>query len=103
MHRLRDNFFDIVIDGKRHEVKREGKILALTPKEYRLLDTLVRHKGEAITRKQLIEEAWGPHFKETNNELNVHIRYLRRKVDSDRTSPLIQTVRGVGYTLRETK
>lgn len=93
---------DIVIDGKRHEVMREGKVLGLTPKEYRLLDTLTRHKGQAITRKQLIEEAWGPDFVETNKELNVHIRYLRRKVDSGRTHPLIQTIRGVGYALRET-
>jgi DNA-binding response OmpR family regulator len=92
---------DLIIDGKKHEVTREGKPLSLTPKEYRLLDTLLRNKGQAITRKQLIEEAWGPHFKETNNELNVHIRYLRRKVDSGRTKPLIKTIRGVGYALRE--
>lgn len=93
---------DLIVDGKKHEVTRSGKVLALTPKEYRILDTLIRNKGQAITRKQLIEEAWGPHFKETNNELNVHIRYLRRKVDSGRKQPLIKTVRGVGYTLRET-
>lgn len=95
------SFGDLVIDGKKHEVTRDGKIIALTPKEYRLLDTLIRNKGQAITRKQLTEEAWGPTFVETNNELNVHIRYLRRKIDSDRTEPLIQTIRGVGYTLRE--
>lgn len=92
---------DIVIDAKKHEVTRKGKILPLTPKEYRLLDTLARNKGHAITRKQLIEEAWGPHFVETNNELNVHVRYLRKKIDSDRKEPLIKTVRGVGYTMRE--
>lgn len=95
------NLGDLIVDGKKHEVTRDGKVLALTPKEYRLLDTLIRNKGHAITRKQLIEEAWGPHFKETNNELNVHILYLRRKVDSGRKTPLIQTVRGVGYTLKE--
>lgn len=92
---------DLVIDGKKHEVTRDGKVLTLTPKEYRILGTLVRNKGQAISRKQLIEEAWGPSFVETNNELNVHIRYLRRKVDSERKSPLIKTVRGVGYTLSE--
>lgn len=92
---------DIVIDGKKHEVVRDGKVLALTPKEYRLLGTLIRNKGQAITRKQLIEEAWGPSFVETNNELNVHIRYLRRKVDLKRKQPLIKTVRGVGYILSE--
>jgi DNA-binding response OmpR family regulator len=93
---------DLVIDGKKHEVTRNGEVLLLTPKEYRIFGTLVRNKGQAITRKQLIEEAWGPSFIETNNELNVHIRYLRRKVDSKRTKPLIQTVRGVGYMLTET-
>ncbi len=92
---------DIVIDGKKHEVTREGKALALTPKEYRLLGTLIRNKNQAITRKQLIEEAWGPSFVEANNELNVHIRYLRRKIDSKRKLPLIQTIRGVGYILTE--
>ncbi len=95
------NIADLVVDGKRHQVTRASKALSLTPKEYRLLDTLIRNKGQAITRKQLIEEAWGPHFVETNNELNVHIRYLRRKIDSDRDEPLIQTIRGVGYALRE--
>lgn len=92
---------DLVIDGKRHEVKRGDKVLPLTPKEYRILDTLARNKGQAITRKQLTEEVWGPNFVETNNELNVHVRYLRRKVDSGRKQPLIQTIRGVGYTIRE--
>lgn len=92
---------DIIVDNKKHEVTRDGKVVKLTPKEYRILETLIRNKDQAITRKQLIEEVWGPSFKETNNELNVHIRYLRRKIDSDRKQPLIQTVRGVGYTLRE--
>lgn len=92
---------DIVIDPKKHEVTRKGKVISLTPKEYRLLGTLMRNKSQAISRKQLIEEAWGPDFVESNNELNVHVRYLRRKVDEGRKQPLIQTVRGVGYTIRE--
>ncbi len=92
---------DITIDSLKHEVTRAGKIISLTPKEYRLLDTLIKNKGNAITRKQLISEAWGPQFKETNNELNVHIRYLRRKIDTSRTKPLVQTIRGVGYTIRD--
>jgi DNA-binding response OmpR family regulator len=92
---------DLIIDAKKHQVTKNGVVLSLTPKEYRLLDTLSRNKGQAVTRKQLIEEAWGPGFKETNNELNVHIRYLRRKIDAKRKTPLLKTVRGVGYTLRE--
>lgn len=95
------NVADLIIDEKKHEVMRDGKIIPLTPKEYRILGTFVRNKGQAITRQQLIEEVWGPLFVETNNELNVHIRYLRRKVDSGRVHPLIQTIRGVGYALRE--
>lgn len=95
------NVADLIIDEKKHEVMRDGKIIPLTPKEYRILGTFVRNKGQAITRQQLIEEVWGPLFVETNNELNVHIRYLRRKVDSGRLHPLIQTIRGVGYALRE--
>lgn len=94
-------FFDIVLDSKKHVVTRAGKPLALTPKEYRLLETLLRNKGQAITRLQLIEETWGKNAKEVDLELNVHMRYLRRKVDAGRKESLIQTVRGVGYTLRE--
>lgn len=92
---------DIILDHNKHKVTRTGEDLLLTPKEYRLLDTLIRNKGLAVTREQLIEEAWGPGFLETNNELNVHIRYLRRKIDSKRKIPLLQTIRGVGYSLRE--
>ncbi|MDP3962382.1 MAG: response regulator transcription factor [bacterium] len=92
---------DLVVDKTRHEVTRAGKRVQLTPKEYRLLDTLIRHSSHAMTRRQLIDEAWGPDFVEANNELNVHIRYLRRKIDPANAKPLIHTIRGVGYTLRE--
>ncbi len=92
---------DLVLDTKRHEFTRGNKVLALTPKEYRLLETLVRHNGQALTRKQLLNAAWEPGFKEANNELNVHMRYLRSKIDLADLKPLIHTVRGVGYALRE--
>jgi DNA-binding response OmpR family regulator len=92
---------DLIVDQKRHETTRAGRVIQLTPKEYRLLETMVRHKGEALTRRQLLDEAWGPTFEETNHELNVHIRYLRRKIDGNSTKPLIHTVRGVGYVLKE--
>jgi DNA-binding response OmpR family regulator len=92
---------DLVLDRNRHEVVRAGKKLALTPKEFRLLDTLVRNTGQAMSRRQLLDEAWGPDFTEGNHELNVHMRYLRRKVDPSGAKPLIHTIRGVGYTLRE--
>lgn len=92
---------DLVIDTKKHEVSRAGKVIALTPKEYRLLDILVRNKGQALTRRDLVTAIWGPDFMETNYELNVHMRYLRRKMDAGPGKVLIRTVRGVGYTLTE--
>ncbi|MFA6256732.1 MAG: response regulator transcription factor [Candidatus Paceibacterota bacterium] len=92
---------DLVMDTKSHEVTRAGKKVALTPKEYKILDTLMRQSGEALSRDQLIKEAWGNDFKEDNHELNVHMRYLRTKVDKGNSKPLIQTVRGVGYIIKE--
>ena len=92
---------DLVMDTKSHEVTRAGKKIALTPKEYRILDALMRQSGEALTRDQLIKEAWGHEFKEDNHELNVHMRYLRSKVDDGHAKPLIHTVRGVGYIIKE--
>ncbi len=94
-------FADILMDKKKHEVTRAGKIIALTPKEYKLLDTLLSHQGEAVNRRQLIDYAWGPEFVEGNNELNVHIKYLRTKLDTKKQKPLIHTIRGVGFVLRE--
>lgn len=92
---------DLVLDKKRHEVTRSGKYITLTPKEYKLLDTLMTFKGEAINRRKLIDHAWGPEFKESNNELNVHIRYLRRKIDGGKKKTLIHTIRGVGFTIKD--
>lgn len=92
---------DLVMDKKKHEVTRSGKVIPLTPKEYKLLYTLLSSHGEAITRRKLLDYAWGPEFKETNNELNVHIKYLRNKVDKSVKNPLIHTVRGVGFVLKE--
>ena len=92
---------DLVMDKKKHEVTRAGKIIPLTPKEYKLLDTLLTNRGEAINRQKLIEHAWGPNFKEKHNELNVHIKYLRNKIDGKNDRPLIQTIRGLGFVLKE--
>jgi DNA-binding response OmpR family regulator len=94
---------DLVFDRKKHEVTRAGKIISLTPKEYKLLDSLITNPDEAINRRKLIDHAWGPNFKESNNELNVHIRYLRSKIDGGKNKPLIHTVRGVGFVLKHIK
>ncbi|OGI95343.1 DNA-binding response regulator [Candidatus Nomurabacteria bacterium RIFCSPLOWO2_01_FULL_42_17] len=92
---------NLVMDKKKHEVTRAGITIPLTPKEYKLLDMLLSNSGEAISRQRLIEHAWGPTFKETNNELNVHIRYLRKKIDGKKDKHLIHTIRGVGFALKE--
>ena len=92
---------NLVLDRKKHEVTRAGKVISLTPKEYKLLDALITQQGEALKRRQLIDQAWGPDFKETNNELNVHIRYLRKKIESKKEKKLIHTIRGVGFIAKE--
>lgn len=92
---------DLIMDKKKHEVTRRGIIIPLPPKEYKLLDTLISNHGEAVKRRKLIDDAWGPEFKETNNELNVHIKYLRNKIDGKNNKSLIHTIRGVGFVLKE--
>lgn len=92
---------DLTMDRKKHEVTRAGNVILLTPKEYKLLDALLSNQGEAINRRKLIDSAWGPEFEETHNELNVHIRYLRRKIDENTNKPLIHTVRGIGFIIKE--
>lgn len=92
---------DLVMDKKKHEVTRTGKVISLTPKEYKLLDVLLSNHGEAISRQRLIGSAWGPEFVEKNNELNVHMKYLRTKIDGISKNPLIHTIRGVGFILKE--
>lgn len=92
---------DLIMDKVKHEIVRAGKNIELTPKEYKILDALLTHRGEAMSRKKLIDNAWSPGFKENNNELNVHIRYLRKKIDWAEKTPLIHTVRGVGFMIEE--
>ncbi|MDO8482642.1 MAG: response regulator transcription factor [bacterium] len=95
------NIADLVMDKKKHEVTRAGRVITLTPKEYKLLDILLSNRGEAINRRKLIDHAWGPDFEETHNELNVHINYLRAKIDKGSKKLLIHTIRGVGFVLKE--
>ncbi len=92
---------NLVMDRKKHEVTRGGVVVTLTPKEYKLLNTLLSNQGEAIKRRKLIDDAWGPEYEESGNELNVHIKYLRNKIDTKKEKPLIHTIRGVGFMLKE--
>jgi two-component system alkaline phosphatase synthesis response regulator PhoP len=94
-------FGNFLMDKRKHEVTYDGKVISLTPKEYKLLDLLVTNKEQAITRRELIDKAWGPEFAETNNELNVHINYLRKKLEKVDESTLVHTIRGVGFMLKE--
>ncbi len=89
----------IIIDLVRHQATLHGKNLDLTPSEFRLLETLVRHPGRAYHRQDLIESALGEDTLVLERTIDVHIRALRKKLGDDGT--LIETVRGVGYRLRE--
>ena len=80
-------------------VTRAGKSMELQPREFRLLEYLMRHAGQVVTRTMLLEHVWDYHFDPQTNVIDVHISRLRRKIDRDFDMPLIHTVRGAGYRL----
>ncbi len=82
-------------------VKRAGRDLELKPREFRLLEYLMRHAGQVVTRTMLLEAVWDYHFDPQTNVIDVHVSRLRRKIDRDFDPPLIHTVRGAGYVVRE--
>jgi two-component system OmpR family response regulator len=82
-----------------HEVRRAGRAVELSPKEYALLVFLLRNPGHPVTRAAIIEEVWRIHGDSITNVVDVYINYLRRKIDSGADHPLIRTVRGVGYQI----
>jgi two-component system, OmpR family, response regulator len=83
-----------------HTVSHGGKTVELLPREFRLLECLMRHAGQVVTRTMLFEEVWNYHHVEATNVIDVHIGKLRRKLDPEGTRPMIETVRGAGYILR---
>ena len=83
-----------------HTVSHAGKPVELLPREYRLLECLMRHAGQVVTRTMLFEEVWNYHNVEATNVIDVHVGKLRRKLDPEGTRPMIETVRGAGYILR---
>ena len=93
---------DLAIDPISREVTRAGRKVALTQKEYALLEYLMRHAGIPVTREQISEQVWKQPFDPTTNIVDVYINYLRKKLETDGGTPLVHTVRGVGYVLRET-
>lgn len=91
---------ELRMDLDQRVVRRAGRTIALHPREFRLLEYLMRHAGHVVTRTMLREAVWDYHFHPQTNTLDVHISRLRQKVDKDFPSPMITTVRGAGYCLR---
>ena len=92
---------DLELDQLTRTVKRGGNIIALQPREYRLLEYLMHNAGRVVTRTMLLEQLWDYHFDPQTNVIDVHISRLRGKVDKNFDQPLLQTVRGAGYMIRE--
>jgi two-component system KDP operon response regulator KdpE len=90
------------IDNARHEVSVDGRLVHLTPIEFRLLAFLARHAGKVLTHRQLLHEVWGPRSAQQNQYLRVHMAALRRKIEADPARPRwLTTEAGVGYRLRD--
>ena len=92
---------DLELDLTARTVKRAGKPIDLKPKEFSLLEYFMRHAGQVVTRTMLLERVWDYAFDPQTNVIDVHVSRLRSKVDKDFDKPLIHTVRGAGYILRD--
>jgi two-component system copper resistance phosphate regulon response regulator CusR len=92
---------DLVLDLRRHAVERGEQPIELTPKEFALLEYLLRNKGHAISRAMITEKVWGHGFDTYSNLIDVHINHLRKKLDHDFEPKLIHTVKGLGYVLED--
>jgi DNA-binding response OmpR family regulator len=93
-------FSDLVIDFDAREVKRAGKLIQLTAKEYSLLEYLARNAGKVKSRQEIAESVWGLNFETGTNFIDVYINYLRNKIDKPFDKKLIQTSTGFGYVLK---
>src|SRR5437868_4884297 len=93
-------FADLRLDPVAREVTRAGRALGLTRTEYLLLEMLMSHPRQVLTREQILASVWGFDFEPTSNSLDVYVMYLRRKTEAAGESRLIHTVRGVGFVLR---
>ncbi len=90
---------DLTLDLLSHEARRDGKVIDLTAKEFALLEYLMRNSGRALTRTQIVDSVWRYDMDALSNVVDIYIHYLRDKVDSGFSRPLIKTVRGVGYKI----
>ena len=94
-------FEELQLDRRSREVKRGDRAIELTAKEFDLLEYLMFHPRQVLTRDRILEQVWGYDFMGDSNIIEVYIRYLRLKLEANQEKRLIQTVRGVGYVLRE--
>jgi len=99
---VQDEVTTLVVDGLQmdllsRKVLREGQEITLKPREFQLLEYMIRNEGQVVTRAMLLEAVWNYHFDPQTNLIDVHISRLRQKIDKDFSSALIHTVRGVGY------
>jgi two-component system OmpR family response regulator len=92
---------DLELDRLSHRVTRGKEEILLQPREFRLLEYLMKHAGQVVTRTMLLENVWDYHFDPQTNVIDVHISRLRSKIDKGYTQPLLQTVRGAGYMIRD--
>ncbi|HEY7834204.1 MAG TPA: response regulator transcription factor [Ktedonobacterales bacterium] len=90
---------DLTLDLLRHEARRDGRVIELTAKEFSLLEFLMRHPGQVLTRTQIIDHVWRYDLDALSNVVDIYIHYLRDKIDRGSAHPLIKTVRGVGYRI----
>jgi DNA-binding response OmpR family regulator len=95
------SFVDLILNQRTREVFRGNRLVELTAKEFDLLEYLISHPREVLTREQILENVWGYDFMGDSNIIEVYIRYLRLKLEAKNEKRLIQTVRGVGYVLRD--
>ncbi len=93
-------FDDLELDPGAHEARRGGRLLELTRTEFLLLELLMRHPRQVLTRAAIFDHVWGYDFGPASNSLEVYVGYLRRKTEADGEPRLVHTVRGVGYVLR---
>jgi two-component system, OmpR family, response regulator len=91
---------DLELDLLTRTVTRAGVDIDLLPREFRLLEYLMRHAGQVVTRNMLLEKVWDHHFDPQTNVIDVHVSRLRQKIDKGFAAPLLHTIRGTGYSLR---
>jgi len=94
---------DLELDRLSHRVTRGESEIVLQPREFRLLEYLMKHGGQVVTRTMLLENVWDYHFDPQTNVIDVHMSRLRSKIDKGFARPLLHTVRGAGYVIREPK